>query len=140
MVTTEQPPNREQMARMARRMRLVNVPMRLLLGLPFPTPLSSRLMLVTHTGRKTGRRYRQPVSYVRDGEPVPVRLRGRQVMGRPDLVRDPDEADRLLRRMFERSRSVARFIPFMESDGTIDRSKLETALRFGFCVVRWRVD
>jgi hypothetical protein len=61
-------------------------------------------------------------------------------MGRPDLVRDPDEADRLLRRMFERSRSVARFIPFMESDGTIDRSKLETALRFGFCVVRWRVD
>jgi deazaflavin-dependent oxidoreductase (nitroreductase family) len=158
MMTTEQPPNREQMARMARRMRLVNVPMRLLLGLPFPTPLSSRLMLVTHTGRKTGRRYRQPVSYVRDGdvlltpgggrwtdnlrdgEPVPVRLSGRQVMGRPDLVRDPDEADRLLRRMFERSRSVARFIPFMESDGTIDRSKLETALRFGFCVVRWRVD
>jgi deazaflavin-dependent oxidoreductase (nitroreductase family) len=158
MMTTGQPPNREQMARMARRMRLVNVPMRLLLGLPFPTPLSSRLMLVTHTGRKTGRRYRQPVSYVRDGdvlltpgggrwtdnlrdgEPVPVRLRGRQVMGRPHLVRDPDEADRLLRRMFERSRSVARFIPFMESDGTIDRSKLETALRFGFCVVRWRVD
>ena len=158
MMTTEQPPNREQMARMARRMRMANVPMRVLLGLPFPTPLSSRLMLVTHTGRKTGHRYRQPVSYVRDGdvlltpgggrwtdnlrdgEPVPVRLRGRDVVARPDLVRDPDEADRLLRRMFERSRSVARFIPFMEPDGTIDRSKLETALNFGFCVVRWRVD
>ena len=154
---TEPPPNREQMARMARRMRLVNVPMRFLLGQPFPTPLSSRLMLVTHTGRTTGRRYRQPVSYVRDGdvlltpgggrwtdnlrdgEPVPVRLRGRQVQARPELVREPDEADRLLRRMFERSRSVARFIPFMEADGTIDRSKLETALRFGFCVVRWRL-
>jgi deazaflavin-dependent oxidoreductase (nitroreductase family) len=158
MMTTEQPPNPEQMARMARRMRLANVPMRFLLGLPFPTPLSSRLMLVTHTGRKTGRRYRQPVSYVRDGdvlltpgggrwtdnlrdgEPVPVRLRGRDVVARPDLVRDPDEVDRLLRRMYERSSSVARFIPFMGPDGTIDRTKLETALRFGFRVVRWRVD
>jgi deazaflavin-dependent oxidoreductase (nitroreductase family) len=158
MMTTEGPPNRQQMARMARRMRRANVPMRALLRLPFSTPLSSRLMLITHTGRKTGRRYRQPVSYVRDGdvlltpgggrwtdnlrdgEPVPVRLRGRDVVARPELVRDPDEADRLLRRMFERSSAVARFIPFMERDGTIDRSKLETALRFGFCVVRWRLD
>ena len=157
-MSSERPPNPEQMARMARRMRLANVPMRFLLGLPFPTPLSSRLMLVTHTGRKTGRRYRQPVSYVRDGdvlltpgggrwtdnlrdgEPVPVRLRGRDVVARPDLVRDPDEVDRLLRRMYERSSSVARFIPFMERDGTIDRTKLETALRFGFRVVRWHVE
>src|SRR5215212_1948173 len=157
-MSTERPPNPEQMARMARRMRLANVPMRFLLGLPFPTPLSSRLMLVTHTGRKTGRRYRQPVSYVRDGdvlltpgggrwtdnlrdgEPVPVRLRGRDVVARPDLVRDPDEVDRLLRRMYERSSSVARFIPFMGPDGTIDRTKLETALRFGFRVVRWHLD
>ena len=158
MMTTEQPPSPEQMARMAKRMRVANVPMRFLLGLPFPTPLSSRLMLITHTGRKTGRRYRQPVSYVRDGdvlltpgggkwtdnlragEPVPVRLRGRDVVARPDLVDDPDEADRLLRRMYERSAAVARFIPFMEPDGTIDRSKLENALRFGFRVVRWHVD
>jgi deazaflavin-dependent oxidoreductase (nitroreductase family) len=158
MMTTEQPSNREQMARMARRMRRANVPMRVVLGLPFPTPLSSRLMLITHTGRKTGRRYRQPVSYVRDGdvlltpgggrwtdnlrdgEPVPVRLRGRDVVARPELVRDPDEVDRLLRRMSERSPGVARFIPFMERDGAIDRSKLETALRFGFCVVRWRLE
>jgi deazaflavin-dependent oxidoreductase (nitroreductase family) len=158
MMTTEQPPDRRQMARMAKRMRLANVPMRFLLGLPFPTPLSSRLMLITHTGRKTGNRYRQPVSYVRDGDvlltpgggkwtdnltagqPVPVRLRGRDVVARPDLVGDPEEVDRLLRRMYERSPSVARFIPFMEPDGSIDRPKLETALRFGFCVVRWHVD
>lgn len=157
-MTTEPPPSPEQMARMAKRMRMANVPMRFLLGLPFPTPLSSRLMLITHTGRKTGRRYRQPVSYVRDGdvlltpgggkwtdnlrdgEPVPVRLRGRDVVARPDLVRDPDEADRLLRRMYERSHAVARFIPFMEADGSIERTKLENALRFGFRVVRWRVD
>ena len=46
----------------AKVMRVVNVPMRVVLGLPVATPLSSRLMLVSLTGRKTGRSYRQPVS------------------------------------------------------------------------------
>jgi hypothetical protein len=49
----------------ARMMRVINVPMRVVLGLPFATPLSRRLMLVFLTGRKTGKAYRQPVSYVR---------------------------------------------------------------------------
>jgi hypothetical protein len=40
---------------------------RKILGLPFPTPLGGRLMLVTLTGRRTGKTYHQPVSYVRDG-------------------------------------------------------------------------
>jgi hypothetical protein len=48
----------------ARMMRVINVPMRMVLGLPFATPLSRRLMLVFLTGRKTGKSYRQPVSYV----------------------------------------------------------------------------
>jgi EmrB/QacA subfamily drug resistance transporter len=52
----------------ARVFRLINVPMRSVLGLPFPTPLGRRLMLVFLTGRKTGRLYRQPVSYVPDGD------------------------------------------------------------------------
>jgi hypothetical protein len=33
--------------RLSRRMRWVNVPMRFVLGMPFPTPLGGRLMLVT---------------------------------------------------------------------------------------------
>ncbi len=45
----------------------VNVRMRAALRLPFATPLSGNLMLVSYTGRKTGKAYRQPVSYVRDG-------------------------------------------------------------------------
>ena len=53
-------------ARRRKRMRRVNVVMRVLLSIPFRTPLSSRLMLVTYTGRKTGKRYRQPLSYVVD--------------------------------------------------------------------------
>ena len=80
---------------------MINVPMRVVLGLRVATPLSRRLMLVFLTGRKTGKSYRQPVSYVRqgttlltpgggkwklnlqEGRPERIRLRGR------DVLRDP---------------------------------------------------
>src|ERR1700727_404550 len=106
--------NQASMRRRARTMRAVNVPMRAVLGLPFATPLGANLMLISYTGRKSGRRYRQPVSYVRDGDvllppgggrwtlnmtdgrPVRIRLRGRDVTARPELVRDPAETERLL--------------------------------------------
>ena len=67
-------------------------------------------MLVYLTGRKTGRHYRQPISYVRDGETLltpgggrwklnlvegqdtHVRIRGRDISLRLELVREPVEA------------------------------------------------
>jgi deazaflavin-dependent oxidoreductase (nitroreductase family) len=147
-----------RLKRRARRMRRVNVPMRVVLGLPFPTPLSGKLMLLQVTGRKTGRVYRQPVSYVRDGdimltpgggkwklnlrpgEPVTIRLRGRDVTARPDLVRDPDEVDGLLRHMLARNPRLTSFVPFIGRDGVIDRAMLQDALDHGFCIVRWHLD
>lgn len=95
----------------ARLMSLFNVPMRVLLGLPFPTPLSGRLMLISFTGRKTGKAYRQPMSYVRQGktlltpgggnwkwnlkdsQPVRIHLRGREVLARPELVKIPTKSN-----------------------------------------------
>ena len=47
--------------RQARMMRVVNVPMRAVLRLPFATPLSANLMLISYTGVKSGKAYRQPV-------------------------------------------------------------------------------
>ena len=94
--------------------RVVNVPMRVVLGLPISTPLGKRLMLVYLTGRKTGKRYKQPISYVEDGDtlltpgggrwklnlvegrPERVRLNGNDVLLRPELVRDPEEVERLI--------------------------------------------
>jgi hypothetical protein len=157
VVTNQQPMDPRRMERQARRMKWVNVPMRFVVGLPFKTPLSSRLMLLSYTGRKTGRAYRQPISYVaygdtlltpgggrwklslREGEPVTIRLRGRDVTARPEFVRDADEVDRLLRHMLERSPRLSSFVPFMGRDGTIDRAKLENALGHGFCIVRWHL-
>ena len=140
-------------------MGLVNVPMRVILALPFATPLSGRLMLAFLTGRRTGRTYRQPLSYVRDGdslltpgggrwrlnvrdgERVPVRLRGREVIARPEVVGDLDEVQRLLGIMSAANPTVRAFVGIPKGpDGRFDRARLQAAVDHGFRVVRWRLD
>ncbi|HZC99444.1 MAG TPA: nitroreductase/quinone reductase family protein, partial [Actinomycetes bacterium] len=135
-----------------------NVPMRRLLRLPFRTPLSGRLMLLTFTGRKTGRTYRQPVSYVPDGdtlltpaggrwklnlreaEPIRVRLRGREVLARPEFIRDVDEVERLLHTITAANPRAASFIPVIGQAGQIDRHRLQAAVDYGFAIIRWHID
>jgi hypothetical protein len=140
-------------------MRVINVPMRVVLGLRFATPLSGRLMLVFLTGRKTGKSYRQPVSYVRQGttlltpgggkwklnlqqgQPQRIRLRGRDVLARPELVSDIDEIERLLGVMTAANPRVSSFVAIPKGpDGRLDRARLETAVKHGFRVVRWHLD
>ncbi|MGA9160261.1 MAG: hypothetical protein WB297_05280 [Actinomycetota bacterium] len=143
----------------ARVMRMINVPMRLVLGLPFATPLGSRLMLVFITGRRTGKSYRQPVSYVRqgttllspgggrwklnlkEGRPERIRLRGRDVLARPELVADVDEVERLLGVMTEANPRVRSFVGIPTGpEGRLDHTRLETAVKYGFRIVRWHLD
>jgi len=150
--------NQAAMRRRARIMRAVNVPMRAVLSLPFATPLSANLMLISYTGRKTGKAYRQPVSYVRDGEalltpgggrwtlnlgggrPVRIRLRGRDTAARAELVTDPAEVERLLGVLTTKNPRAARFIPIpRRADGRLDPDALTNALRHGFCIVRWQL-
>lgn len=144
------------MRRRARIMRAVNVPMRTVLGLPFPTPLGGNLMLISYTGRKTGRAYRLPVSYARDGDalltpgggrwtlnfrdgrPVRLRIRGRDVTARPELVADPAELERLLGVIARENPRAARFVPIPRlPDGRLDPEALATAIAHGFRIVRW---
>src|SRR5262245_51324658 len=120
-----------QMQRRARQMRWANAVMRPILNLPFRTPLSNQLMLLFYIGRRTGRAYRQPVSYVvdgdvlltpgggqwksnlRDGEAITARIRGQKRRITPELVRGADEVERLLRLMMERNRRLTSFVPFI---------------------------
>jgi hypothetical protein len=143
----------------ARAMRLVNVPMRVILGVRVATPLSKRLMLAFIIGRKTGKTYRQPMSYVRDGstlltpgggkwklnlrdgQPVRVRLRGRDVFARPELVEAIDEVDRLLSVILAANPSAGSFVRIpKDADGRLDRDGLQTAIQYGFRIVRWHLD
>ena len=149
-------PNR--MMVQARLMGVINVPMRLILALPFATPLSRQLMLLHLTGRKSGKRYLQPVSYVPDGntlltpgggrwklnlkpsECVRLHLRGRDVHARPELIRDVDQIELLLRRMQSVNPRITSFVPVGGSRGEIDRARLQTAIDYGFALIRWHFD
>lgn len=150
------PMSPERAARQRRVMRVLNVPMRAILVLPFRTPLSSRLMLVFHVGRRTGKTYRQPLSYVRDGDvlltpgggrwtrnlvagsPVRARIGGRDVQLRAELVDEPETVARLLDVMAKHNPAIRRFVPLPRaSDGTLEPEPLRNAVRHGFCVVRW---
>jgi len=91
----------------ARMMRAINVPVRIVVGPPFATPLSGRLMLVFLTGGKTGKSPRAvgegcPAGHdaadfgggkwkrnLHEGRPERIRLRGRDVLARPELVSGP---------------------------------------------------
>jgi hypothetical protein len=146
------------MRRRSATFRIVNVPMRAVLSLPFPTPLSKNLMLVRYTGRKTGRTYRQPLSYARDGadlltpgggkwtrnmeggRPVRIKLRGRDVPARPELVRDPAEVERLLDVIVAGNPPAAKFIPLPRTaDGRLEPTALSAAIDHGFAIVRWHL-
>jgi F420H(2)-dependent quinone reductase len=142
----------------ARIMSMLNVFMRPVLRLPFATPLTKRLMLVSFTGRKTGKEYHQPLSYVqqedtlltpgggkwklnlREDQPVRIRLRGQDVFARPEFVKDPDEIERLIGVMTAANPTVGAFVPIPKgTDGRLDRSRLETAVKYGFMIVRWHL-
>jgi deazaflavin-dependent oxidoreductase (nitroreductase family) len=143
----------------ARVFKIVNVPMRFILGLPVPTPLGRNLMLAFIVGRKTGRTYRQPLSYVRDGDAlltpgggawkrnlvggprVRIRLRGRDVSATPELVSDVDEVRSLLATMAAGNPAAGRMVGIQRGpDGSFDRDGVARAVQYGFRVVRWHPD
>jgi deazaflavin-dependent oxidoreductase (nitroreductase family) len=147
------PPRRRLQARL---FRIINVPMRAVLGLPVATPLGGSLMLAFIVGRKSGKTYRQPLSYVRDGQVlltpgggrwklnlkagtgVRIRLRGKDLTATPELVSDVDEISKLLIVMAAANPRSASFIGISRGpDGQFDRDGLETAVRNGFRIVRW---
>jgi deazaflavin-dependent oxidoreductase (nitroreductase family) len=123
--------------------------------LPFQTPMSRRLILLSYTGRKSGKPYTIPVSFVKQDESllipgggawkknlenglaVRVRLYGKDRMAKPEVIKDPDEVEQLVHFMMTANPAVSRFIGVpKQPDGHPNRQELEKALAGGFAVVR----
>jgi deazaflavin-dependent oxidoreductase (nitroreductase family) len=138
--------------------RYFNPVTRLVLATPLHVVMSSRLLLLSFTGRKTGRSYTTPVSYVLEGSsllvpgggawwknlgsgrPTRVRLRGVWTPVTPEVVTEPVALAEVMRRMLAANPAIGAFTGIrLGSDGRPDADALERERRRGFVVVRLRL-
>src|SRR3989441_10643715 len=127
--------------------------MRLVLGSRAHRMMSGQLMLLSFTGRRTGRSYTTPVSYVREGTTllVPgggawwknltsgtarVRLQGTWHVVTPELIREPVALSAVLGRMLAINPAIAGFTGIRPgSDGRPLAESLDREWRRGVVVV-----
>lgn len=99
---------------------VINPLMKLILRSPFHGKVSGNLMLLTFTGRKTGKQYTVPVGYVemegglmvftesnwwrnfQGGAAVRLRYKGRDVTGKAAIVEDADQIGRFIQMMVQK--------------------------------------
>jgi hypothetical protein len=75
------------------------------------------------------------------GRPERLRLDGRDVSARPELIDDVDEIDEALFTMTSVNPRTASFIPIARrDDGHFDRDGLINAVAHGFRIVRWHLE
>jgi hypothetical protein len=137
--------------------RFLNPIMRFVLRLP--TGRERGLLLLTYTGRKTGRRRTVPVAYAQrpdgsllvagggswkwnlaGGAPVSITRGGRTVPALGELVRDRETIERLLPELINGSdRRVGEFVAVpLDAAGRPDAGGLQAALDDGFALVLLR--
>ncbi|MQY17224.1 nitroreductase/quinone reductase family protein [Nocardia macrotermitis] len=116
---------------------------------------SGKLLIVTVVGRKTGREYANPVGYashegdlligtaarwrrnLRQGEPVRVTLRGKEIRADWEVITEGESIADLYRIILEQNPVHGRFAGIsLDSDGTVNRAELQAALAKGTAVVR----
>jgi deazaflavin-dependent oxidoreductase (nitroreductase family) len=107
-----------------------NVFMKTILRSPLHGLASQNVMLITFTGRKSGKTYTTPVNYVRDGEglivlshedrtwwrnlrggaPISVRLQGQELTGTGEVFEEPEAVAAGLLTLAQRSPSFQRYL------------------------------
>ncbi len=141
--------------------RVMNPVVRAVLGSPAHRLLDAQIMLLTVTGRRTGRRISVPLGRheldgqvvavaggrwrfnLRGGAPVELVLDGRRRTGRGELVEDPDEVARLYARLIAQAGSpklARRLGVAIHGDGTPRHEELRAGLAGKKGVVRFTLD
>ncbi|MGO4612537.1 nitroreductase family deazaflavin-dependent oxidoreductase [Nocardia sp. 2YAB30] len=127
---------------------------RLLLRSPLHRVVSGKLLLVTVIGRKSGREYTNPVGYaehdgqvlvgtsagwrrnLRDGESVRVRLRGRDIRARAEVIADEDRLAALVPVVVSANPIHGRFAGIeLAPDGGVNPIDLRRAVANGYVIV-----
>ncbi len=117
-----------------------------LLRSPFHELLSRTTMLLTFTGRTSGRRYTIPVRYLRTNEtlltltdspwwrnlrggvPVDLSIAGQNMRGRAEVNTDPDDVEQAICSMLRQLPSDARFYQIhLDRHGLPDMASLKRA-------------
>ena len=144
---------------MGRLSHLMNQVPRRLLRSPLHGLMSSRYLLITFTGRKSGKRYTTPVAYLsdgdtiilttdspwwknlRDGAPVRLRVKGQDLTGTAEAVTDEEAVAEALRALVKRVPAYGRFAQVsLGPDGEPNPEELARAIRNGRVLVRVQLD
>ena len=140
-------------------MRAMNAVLRVLLRSPLHGLMSGKTLLLGFTGRRSGRRYVTPMSYVRVGDevvmsteapwwknlmggvPVEMRLRGEVRTGVAEAVSDEDGAAEVLKTILRHYPEYRRFVGVtVDGDGRPDEETVIGAVRRGRVGIRVRLD
>ena len=127
---------------------------------PLHRAMSDKYLLLTFTGRKSGKRHTTPVAYLEEGDallmttdspwwknlrgndgagtPVTVRVKAREYEGLGEAVTDETEVIRVLAKFLQMQPGYGRFVGVKrDAGGRVDPSMVEEAAR-GRVVVRVR--
>lgn len=131
--------------------RFINNVVVLLLRSPLHGLISKTLMLLTYSGRKTGKLYTIPIGYTRQGDtvtmftdhtwwknlrdqaPVTLRLGGKILKGTAEVIRDEKEriAEELIAFVRQHPRGASAYEVKLDANGQPDReSARQAAQRF----------
>jgi hypothetical protein len=148
-----------KMSRVLQRVvRYFNPMMKFVLGTPLHRLMSGHLVLLSFSGRKSGRSFTTPVSYVMEGRAllIPgggawwknlgngraarVRLRGVWIPVSSEIVSEPLALAEVMRKMLAANPAIAAFTGVkLSPDGWPDADALERERRRGFVVARLRL-
>lgn len=149
----------QERPRNPRVIRTVNKVMRPLLRSPLHRLVSKNLMLLSFTGRKSGKRYTLPVSYVQDGNtlllgtetpwyknlrggvPVTARVRGRDYRGAAEVIDDEAGMRQGYQTILTKYPGYARFVNVqLDPDSQPNRESVKRARERGLVVIRVRLE
>ncbi|MBA2344275.1 MAG: nitroreductase family deazaflavin-dependent oxidoreductase [Rubrobacter sp.] len=126
---------------MSKFMHLMNRFPALLLRSPLHGLMSKKFLLITFAGRKSGKRYTIPVSYLREGDaylmttdspwwknlrggaPVRLRVKNKEIPALGDTITDEREVTQVLERFLEEQPGYGKYIGL--DSGPASRAKIE---------------